>query len=358
MNSLKQVKIGSLVIGGTAPVAVQSMTTADTLDLEAVTAQIAALELAGCDLVRIALYDRACARAVRGIHERMHVPLVGDVHFDWRIAVDAIENGIDKIRINPGNIGSAENVRRVAHAARQHQVPVRVGANSGSADASWGSGAEALAAGTLANVREFEKAGLDNLVISVKSSSVPECVAAARILSRQLPYPLHLGVTEAGTYQHALIKSAAGIGTLLLEGIGDTIRVSISGDPVREVKAAKEILACCGLGERKLEVISCPTCARCGLDVEKVALEVEALEEICEFPVRIAVMGCIVNGPGEAKRADIGIAGSKGKAALFSHGTVISTCSAAEALPALRRALTEFQEQQRRKRAAAGGESS
>lgn len=354
MNSRRQVRIGSRLIGGSSPVAVQSMTTTDTKDVDATVAQIEELEKAGCEIVRVALYDRECAKAAQQIRERIRLPLVGDVHFDWRIAVDAIEKGIDKIRINPGNIGARENVRRVAQAARSHGIPVRVGANSGSASGNWGTGSGALVRGTLENVRQFEEAGLEDLVISVKSSSVRECVEAARVLAAKVPYPLHLGVTEAGTYPHALVKSAAGIGTLLLEDIGDTIRISISGDPVREVRAARELLACLGLGRRKLEIISCPTCARCGIDVEGLALRVEELEDLCEYPVRVAVMGCVVNGPGEAKRADLGIAGSGGKAVLFSHGRVIRSCSAEEAFAQLREALVKFQKEQRRKGAPEG----
>lgn len=343
----RAVRIGGCTIGGGAPVAVQSMTTTDTKDIDATVEQISRLERAGCDIVRVALYDQECARLSGRIRERIHLPLVGDVHFSAAIAVAAIEAGIDKVRINPGNIGSRSDVERVAHAARAGGVPLRVGANSGSL--AFGEGSRGLVQSTLENVRILEELGFEDIVVSVKSSSVRECVEAARELSRLRPYPLHVGVTEAGTAERAVIKSAAGIGSLLLDGIGDTIRVSISGDPEREVRAAHALLEALGLETPRLEIISCPTCARCrGFNVEALALQAESLGEVCEYPMKIAVMGCEVNGPGEAKRADIGIAGGRGQVALFEKGRVVGRYAADQAFSALADAAAAFQEQRRR----------
>ncbi|MBD5560635.1 MAG: flavodoxin-dependent (E)-4-hydroxy-3-methylbut-2-enyl-diphosphate synthase [Clostridia bacterium] len=352
----RKVRIGSVTIGGGSSVAVQSMTTTDTKDIDATVAQIRALEEAGCDIVRVALYDEECAQAAAKIREQIRIPLVGDVHFSARIALDAIEAGIDKIRINPGNIGSAEDVSMVARAAKAAGIPLRVGSNSGSVPKGAGSGCDALVIGTLSNIEWLENAGFEDIVVSVKSSSVPECVQAARVLSRLRPYPLHLGVTEAGTYERAVIKSAAGIGALLLDGIGDTIRVSISGDPVREVHVGKALLESLGLREQTLEIISCPTCARCrSFDVEQLARQAETLAEMCEFPMRLAVMGCEVNGPGEARRADLGIAGGRGRVALFEDGRVTGTYSPDQAFAALAAAVKAFQDRRRQEVAGKSG---
>lgn len=345
----RAVRIGGRIIGGGAPVAVQSMTTTDTKDVAATVAQIRALEEAGCDIVRVALYDEECAQLAGRIREQIHIPLVGDVHFSAAIALAAIDSGIDKIRINPGNIGGPEAVAQVARAAQSRGVPLRVGANSGSLAAGAGTGSAALVQSTMDNIRTLEALGFEDIVVSVKSSSVRECVEAARELSRRRPYPLHLGVTEAGTYENAVVKSAVGIGSLLLDGIGDTIRVSISGDPVREVQVAHALLASLGLEEPLLEIISCPTCARCrGFDVEAVARQAETLAGRCEFPVKIAVMGCEVNGPGEAKQADIGIAGGRGQVALFEHGKVVGKYAVGEAFTVLAQALAAYQDRRRR----------
>lgn len=344
------VHIGSVAIGGGSSIAVQSMTTTDTKDVEATVQQILDLEAAGCDIVRVALYDVECTAAVPRIKDRIHVPVVGDVHFDWRIAVAAIDAGIDKIRINPGNIGSQDKVLRVADAAKAHGVPIRVGANTGSLPrkANVESVGGRLIEGTMANVRLLESVGFHDIVISVKSSDVTECVRVARALFQMVKYPFHLGVTEAGTAQHAIIKSAVGIGTLLLEDIGDTIRVSISGDPVQEVKAAHEILQACGMETPVLEIISCPTCARTGLDVEKLARQVEALAPLCEVPMKVAVMGCVVNGPGEAKRADLGIAGNRNEIVLFEKGRVTGRYPGEQAYAVLEDAIRAFQERRKR----------
>lgn len=355
MSSTRAVRIGSRVIGGGAPVAVQSMTTTDTKDVEATVGQIRALEEAGCDIVRVALYDEECARCAARIREKIGIPLVGDVHFSSRIAVAALEAGIDKIRINPGNIGRTVDVARVAAAARAAGAPLRVGANSGSL-AAGAEGADGLVSSTLGNIRVLEELGFGDIVVSVKSSDVRECVEAARTLSQLRPYPLHLGVTEAGTYEQAVLKSAAGIGSLLLDGIGDTIRVSISGDPVREVRIAHALLRSLHLEPQPLEIISCPTCARCrGFDVEGLARRVEALADRCEYPVRVAVMGCEVNGPGEAKRADLGIAGGRSQAVLFESGRITGRCRPEEAFAMLEEALAAFQKRRRQESADKSG---
>ena len=348
MSSERSVRVGGRVIGGGAAIAVQSMATTDTKDVDATVAQIQALEQAGCDIVRVALYDEACADSAARIRERIHIPLVGDVHFSAGIAVAALEAGIDKIRINPGNIGSAAQIARVAAAAKMAGAPLRVGANSGSLSPG-AAGTRGLVDSTMKNVGVLEALGFDDIVVSVKSSDVRECVEAARELSRRCPYPLHLGVTEAGTYERAVMKSAAGLGALLLDGIGDTIRISISGEPVREVEAAHALLQSLRLETQPLEIISCPTCARCrSIAIEPLARRVESLADRCEFPVRVAVMGCEVNGPGEAKQADIGIAGGRGQAVLFEHGQIVGKCRPEDAFAALAKALEAFQEKRRR----------
>lgn len=353
-DKTRRVMIGDTAIGAGAPVAVQSMTTADTMDISALSAQMRALAERGCELIRVALYSRACAAMVPQILEASPVPVIGDVHFDADIAVAAIENGIHKVRINPGNIGSPSAVRRVADAAKAHGVPIRVGANGGSLpkdlDGMYVKEAgAALANAALGEIRALEKFGFEQIVVSVKSSSVPAGVEAARIIADTVPYPLHLGVTEAGTFEHAVIKSAAGIGALLLEGIGDTIRVSVSGDPLPEVDAARRILEVCGLRKPAVEVISCPTCSRCGLDVESAAREIEAFASDFRFPVTVAVMGCAVNGPGEARRADAGIAGAPGGAILFEHGKTIGTVrEKSEAVLELKEALLRDQRRKAR----------
>lgn len=343
----RRVRVGAVSIGGGTPISVQSMTNVDTKNLAALKQQMDALGAAGCDLIRIALYDRQCADLVPDILSIAPVPLIGDVHFDHEIAVRAIENGIHKVRINPGNIGDADKVARVAHAARAHGVPIRVGANTGSLpktgpDAPERS-ARALVDAALNEVRVLESMGFEDIVVSIKSSDVPESIEAARLISRECSYPLHLGITEAGAGEHAIIKSAVGIGTLLMEGIGDTIRVSVSGDPIQEVYAAHEILCACGLEIPAVNIVSCPTCARTGINVEALAKQVEeAARDIAPPGTTIAVMGCAVNGPGEARHADIGLAGCPQGAVLFAKGKVVRTVPEAEALGALLDALEKM----------------
>lgn len=324
----RAVRVGDVVIGGGARISVQSMTNTRTADIEETANQIARLEQAGCEIIRFAVLDEADARAVRALKQSAHVPLVADIHFDYRLAILCVENGVDKLRINPGNIGSFERVKAVADCAKAHGVPIRIGVNAGSLEkellAKYGSPTpEALVQSALGHVRLLEKAGYsDAVIISVKSSSVRDTVRAYRLLDAQCDYPLHVGVTEAGGGETAVIKSAAGIGALLLEDIGDTIRVSLTGDPVREAETGIELLRALGLRREGVEVISCPTCGRCR-NVEAHGALAERIKR--EFAgekryLKVAVMGCAVNGPGEAKEADAGIAFGTDNAVLFERG--------------------------------------
>ncbi len=320
----KAVKIKNTYIGGGNPVTVQSMTNTPTYDVEATVAQIGELEAAGCDIVRITVPDERSARCVRAIADRVKIPLVADIHFDYRLAISAIEGGVDKIRINPGNIGSDERVRAVADCARAHGVPVRVGVNGGSLGkeirSRYGNGAEALVVSALENVRILEKHNFEDIVISVKSSDPKTVVEAYRKLSVACDYPLHLGVTEAGIGDDAVYKSVAAMGSLLLDGIGDTVRISITGNPVEEVKAGLKLLRAVGLRRDVAEIISCPTCGRCCFDLEARVREVKEKLKDFRHPIKVAVMGCIVNGPGEAGDADFGLAGGKDFSVLFRGG--------------------------------------
>ena len=332
-RSTRRISIGSAFIGGGADVLIQSMTNTDTVDASATAAQIAKLEAAGCEAVRCAFYSRECASAFKEIKKTMHVPLIADVHFDAELAVLAIESGADKVRINPGNLRGP--LKRVVDCAEQNGAALRVGVNAGSLEPEllreYGPTPKALAQSALDWTRLIYAIGFERVVVSMKASSVPVCVEANRLFAAQCDAPLHIGITEAGTYENAIIKSAAGLGALLLDGIGDTMRVSITGDPVQEVEAARRILQACGARTFYPEVISCPTCARTGIDVAALSRRVEALLLKLDKPVVAAVMGCVVNGPGEAKHADIGIAGGgEGKAALFAKGKLVSTGSEAE----------------------------
>ena len=325
----RRVKVGDTFIGGGADVLIQSMTNTDTADAEATAEQIAALEAAGCEAVRCAFYAKECAPAFIEIKKTMHVPLIADVHFDAELAVLAMENGADKVRINPGNLRGS--LKRVVDCAKQNGAALRVGVNSGSLEQELieeygGPTPEALAKSALNWTQRVYGMGFERVVVSIKASSVPVCVEANRLFAAECDAPLHIGITEAGTYENAIIKSAAGLGALLLDGIGDTVRVSITGDPVQEVGAARRILQACGVRTFYPEVISCPTCARTGIDVAALARRVESLLIALDKPVVAAVMGCVVNGPGEAKHADIGIAGGgAGKAALFAGGKLVCT---------------------------------
>ncbi len=314
MGSQKQVTVGNVILGG-GTVAVQSMTTEKTSDVEKSVAQILRLEEAGCDIVRVAVADEADARAIEQVKQKIHIPLVADVHFSAKLAVLAVESGADKLRINPGNIGGEQEITRVADALKAHRVPVRVGSNTGSIEPhfleKYGVSAVALVESALHNVRVLEKCGVSEIVISVKASSVPLTVEAYGLLHERVGYPLHLGVTEAGTEETGKIKSAIGIGSLLLRGIGDTIRVSLTADPVKEVHAAHEILRACGLELEYVEVVSCPTCGRCRYDCMGLAQRVSERVRTVRKRLKIAVMGCVVNGPGEARGCDLGLAGGK-----------------------------------------------
>ncbi len=330
--------------------AVQSMTNTDTKDVRKTVEQILALEEAGCDIARCAIYDEQCAEVIPKIKDQIHIPLVGDVHFDHKIAVKAIENGVDKIRINPGNIGKQPEILKVVSAAKKHNIPIRVGANAGSLSKELlqrhgGPTAEALVQSAIDNIRILERAGFQDIVVSIKSSSAPVCITAYRMIARMVGYPLHLGVTEAGTYKSALVKSSIALGALIVDGIGDTMRVSITGDPVQEIYAAQDILRGCGKRKGGVEIVSCPTCARCSLDLEKIASSIEQYTQNMRAPMKVAVMGCAVNGPGEAKEADLGIAGGRGEALLFAKGKIIQKLDEFDILPVMKRMINEFQDE-------------
>lgn len=314
MKKTRQVMVGNVPVGGGAPVSVQSMTNTDTADVEATLSQIRALAVAGADIVRVSVYNRACAEAVRELAAKSPVPLVADIHFDHTLAIAAVENGIQKLRINPGNIGGEEKVRRLADCVKMHHVPVRIGVNSGSVEADilnkyGGPTPEGMVESALRHARMLEDCGYYDLVLSMKASNVRDTVAAYRIASERCDYPLHVGVTEAGLPEQGKIKSAIGIGTLLLEGIGDTIRVSLTGDPALEPPAGIEILRDIGLRKDAAEFVSCPTCGRTCIDVAGIMKQVQETLADVKRPMKVAVMGCVVNGPGEAREADIGICG-------------------------------------------------
>ncbi|MGI6085152.1 MAG: flavodoxin-dependent (E)-4-hydroxy-3-methylbut-2-enyl-diphosphate synthase [Acetivibrionales bacterium] len=324
----RKIRVGNVYIGGDEPISIQSMTNTKTSDIEATVSQIHALTDAGCDIVRVAVPDMEAAEAILNIKKQISVPVVADIHFDYRLALKAIENGADKIRINPGNIGSVDRVKEVVQAARERQIPIRIGVNGGSLEKDllkkYGHiCAEALVESAMGHVKILEELDFNNTVISIKSSDVRISFKAHKLLSQITDYPLHIGVTEAGTPYAGTIKSAVGIGALLLSGIGDTIRVSLTGDPVLEVKAAKEILKTCGLYRKGVVFVSCPTCGRTQIDLIDIAQKVEKALENVEKPIKVAVMGCIVNGPGEAREADIGIAGGKDTAVIFKKGEII-----------------------------------
>lgn len=324
----KQITVGGVVLGGGAPVTIQSMCNTKTEDAAATAAQIQALEDAGCEIVRVTVPTMEAARAISAIKERISIPLVADIHFDHRLAVEAAVRGADKIRINPGNIGGEENVKAVVDACRARRLPIRIGVNGGSLEkallAKYGKVTpEALVESAMGHIRLLEKFDFTDICVSVKSSDVPLNMAAYRLLHERVDYPLHLGVTEAGTPSMGLIKSAIGIGGLLCEGIGDTIRVSLTADPVEEVYAARRILQACGIRRSGVNLISCPTCGRTGYNMIPIAEELEKRLAGCSKKITVAVMGCVVNGPGEASAADIGIAGGEGEGLIFRKGKVL-----------------------------------
>lgn len=344
----KAVKIGDRVIGGGNPILIQSMTNTKTEDVRATVSQIKELEDIGCEVIRCAVPTAAAAKAIAEIKKEISIPLVADIHFDYRLAIAAIENGADKIRINPGNIGSAERVKAVVDVAKAHRVPIRVGVNSGSLEKEivkryGGVTAEGIVESALDKVKMIEDMGYDNLVISIKSSDVMMCAAAHELIAEKTSYPLHVGITEAGTLYSGNIKSALGLGMILGAGIGDTIRVSLTGNPREEVKSAKLILRTLGLRKGGIEVVSCPTCGRTQIDLIGLAEKVTDMVEEFDLPIKVAVMGCAVNGPGEAREADIGIAGGIGEGLLIRKGEIIRKLPEGELLEALRQELIHWE---------------
>lgn len=348
-ENTKVVQIGDCKIGGTYPIAIQSMTNTKTEDVEATVAQILALEAAGCEIIRCAVPTMEAALALKEIKKQIHIPLVADIHFDYRLAIAAIENGADKIRINPGNIGDESRVREVVEKAKEYNIPIRVGVNSGSLEKNLvekygGVTAEGIVESALDKVHMIEKMGYDNLVVSIKSSDVMMCIRAHEMIADRCPYPLHVGITESGTLLSGNIKSSVGLGVILYEGIGNTIRVSLTGDPVEEIKSAKLILKTLGFRKGGIEVVSCPTCGRTKIDLIGLANQVEKMVADIPLDIKVAVMGCVVNGPGEAKEADIGIAGGIGEGLLIKKGEIIKKVKEEELLDTLREELLHWNE--------------
>ena len=346
----RKINIGNVTIGGGSPVAIQSMCNTKTEDVRSTVDQILRLEAAGCDIIRVAVPDENAAKAVGAIKKEIHIPLVCDIHFDYKLALASIENGADKIRINPGNIGSDENVKAVVEAAKKRNIPIRVGVNSGSLEKDilnkYGHvTAQGLAESAINNVRRLEKFGFEDIVISLKSSDVPMCIKAHEILSEMTDYPLHVGITEAGTETDGIIKSSVGLGIILNEGIGDTVRVSLTDDPVNEVLCAKRILKTLGLRKGGIEVVSCPTCGRTQIDLIGLAKKVsELVKDYEELDIKVAVMGCVVNGPGEAREADLGIAGGIGEGLLIKKGEIIKKLPEDQLLGALKDELDKLKQ--------------
>ena len=324
----RTVKVGNVMMGGNYPVVIQSMCNTDTRDVEKTVKQILELEQAGCEIVRVAVPDMTAAKAIGEIKKRISIPIVADIHFDYQLALKVMDLGVDKVRINPGNIGEESRIQAVVEKAKQKQIPIRIGVNSGSLEKDLiqkygGVTPEGLVESALRHIRILEKYQFYDIVVSIKASNVPFSVQAYTLLSEKVDYPIHVGITEAGTVYSGTIKSAVGIGAILLQGIGDTIRVSLTGNPVEEIKAAKEILKSVGMLEKGIELISCPTCGRTQIDLISIANEVEQKCKNLDKKLKVAVMGCVVNGPGEAREADIGIAGGKGEGLLFKKGEII-----------------------------------
>lgn len=345
----KVIEIGNVKIGGGNPIAIQSMTNTRTEDVESTVAQILRLEKVGCEIVRCAVPNMEAAKALEKIKKRIHIPLVADIHFDYRLAIAAMENGADKIRINPGNIGGEERVKAVVEKAKELGVPIRVGVNSGSLEKELvekyhGVTAEGIVESALDKVHMIEKFGYYNLVVSIKSSDVLMCVKAHELIAKECPYPLHVGITESGTLLSGNIKSSVGLGIILHEGIGDTIRVSLTGAPEEEIKTAKLILRTLGLRKGGIEVVSCPTCGRTKIDLIGLANKVETMVADYPLDIKVAVMGCVVNGPGEAKEADIGIAGGIGEGLLIKKGEIVKKVKEEELLSVLQEELEHWDE--------------
>lgn len=348
-ENTKVISIGGCQIGGNHPIAIQSMCNTKTEDVKGTVAQILKLEEAGCDIVRVAVPTMEAAEAIKEIKKKIHIPLVGDIHFDYRLAIAAMENGVDKIRINPGNIGAADRVKAVVDTAKARNLPIRVGVNSGSLEKpiieKYGHvTAEGIVESALDKVKMIEALDYDNLVISIKSSDVMMCIKAHERIASRTRYPLHVGITESGTLISGNIKSAVGLGIMLNEGIGNTIRVSLTGDPVEEIKSAKLILRTLGLRQGGIEVVSCPTCGRTQIDLIGLANQVENMVQVYDLNLKVAVMGCVVNGPGEAKEADLGVCGGKGEGLLIKKGEIIKKVPENELLGALKDALDHWSE--------------
>ena len=348
-QNTKVVSIGGHCIGGKYPIAIQSMCNTKTEDVKATVAQILALEKAGCEIIRVAVPTMEAAEAIKEIKKQIHIPLVGDIHFDYRLAIEAMKNGVDKIRINPGNIGGEDRVKAVVDMAKACHVPIRVGVNSGSLEKpiieKYGHvTAEGIVESAMDKVRMIEAFDYDEIVISIKSSDVVMCIKAHERIAAQTQYPLHVGITESGTLISGNIKSSVGLGIILYEGIGNTIRVSLTGDPVEEIKSAKLILKTLGLRKGGIEVVSCPTCGRTQIDLIGLANQVENMVQGYDLDLKVAVMGCVVNGPGEAKEADLGIAGGKGEGLLIKKGEIIKKVPEGELLGVLKDALDHWGE--------------
>ncbi|MCI8306800.1 MAG: flavodoxin-dependent (E)-4-hydroxy-3-methylbut-2-enyl-diphosphate synthase [Lachnospiraceae bacterium] len=340
----KVVSVGGVLIGGDNPVSIQSMTNTKTENVEATVKQILALEKAGCELIRCTIPTEEAAKAVREIKKQIHIPIIGDIHFDYRLAIAAIENGIDKIRINPGNIGSIERVKEVVAAAKDRNVPIRVGVNSGSLESDkiekyGGVTAEGITESALDKVHMIEDMGYDNLVVSIKSSDVLMSIDAHKMIAEKTIHPIHVGITETGTVWSGNIKSAIGIGIILNMGIGDTIRVSLTGSPIEEIYSGRLILKTLGLRKNGATVVSCPTCGRTNIDIITLASQVEELVKDVDKDIKIAVMGCVVNGPGEAREADIGVAGGCGEGLIFSKGEILKKVPEDELLSELKKEI-------------------
>ncbi len=346
-NKTRQVKCGNAFIGGINPISVQSMTNTDTRDVEATVNQIKELEAVGCEIVRVAVPDMEAALAIGQIKNNISIPLVADIHFDYRLAIEAMKQGVDKLRINPGNIGDEERVKEVVEMAKIKRIPIRIGVNGGSLDKEIlqkydGVTAEGLVESAMKHVHILEKYEFEDIVISIKASDVQLTYEAYEMLASQVDYPLHIGVTEAGTPWKGTIKSAMGIGAMLLTGIGDTLRVSLTGNPVEEVRVGREILNGLGIRRFGIEIISCPTCGRCNVELEKVVLKLEKALENVESNLKVAVMGCAVNGPGEAKGADLGVACGKGEALLFRKGEIVKKIKEEEIVETLLQEIKEM----------------
>lgn len=347
-NNTKTIKIGNCCIGGGNPILIQSMTNTKTEDIDATVAQILRLEEAGCDIIRSTVPTLEAAKAIGEIKKQIHIPLVADIHFDYKLAIAAIENGADKIRINPGNIGGTEKVKAVVDAAKERNIPIRIGVNSGSLEKpilqKYGKvTAEGIVESALDKVHMIEELGYDNLVISIKSSDVMMCIRAHELMAEQTKYPLHVGITESGTVYSGNIKSAVGLGVILYQGIGDTIRVSLTGDPVEEIRSAKLILQTLGLRQSGIKVVSCPTCGRTKIDLIGLANRVEQMvTKYDDLNLTVAVMGCVVNGPGEAREADLGIAGGNGEGLLIKKGEIVRKVPEEQLLSALEKELAEW----------------